>query len=91
MRTVTFFSSPTCHKCKDSLKYWNEISENNSDYIFAYEDTSENLDLAKKFNVMMLPTFLITEGGVEIARVSGYVSKKILQDFLNKWLTRNRE
>lgn len=91
MRTVTFFSSPTCHKCKDALKYWNEITASNKDYLYMYEDTAKDLNLARKYNVMMLPTFLITEGDKEIARVSGYVSKKIIQDFLNKWLTKEKE
>ena len=86
MKTVIFFSSPTCHKCKDVQKYWDDLVENNTGYNFSYEDTSVSLDRAQKFRVMVLPTILICEGDTELARVSGYVSKGILQEFLYKWV-----
>jgi hypothetical protein len=37
---------------------------------------------------MMLPTILITEEDKEVARVSGYVSRKIIQEFLYKWMNK---
>jgi thioredoxin-related protein len=58
--------------------------ENNTFFDYSFEDTSKSLELATRYKVMMLPTFLITEEGKEISRVSGYVSAKIMQEFLNK-------
>jgi glutaredoxin len=84
MRVVTFFSSPTCHQCHDAKKWWNEIVEGNTCFDYTTEDTDKSIEMAYKFKVMALPTFLITENGVEIGRISGYVSKKIMQDFLNR-------
>jgi glutaredoxin len=84
MRLVTFFSSPTCHQCKDAKKWWNEIVEGNTLYNYNFEDTNKSTEMAQLYGVIALPTFLITEDMVEIARISGYVSKKIMQDFLNR-------
>jgi thioredoxin-like negative regulator of GroEL len=86
VKTVVFFSSPTCHKCKDVQKYWNDLVENNTGYNFKHEDTSVELVLAQKFKVMVLPTILIMDEDREVARVSGYVSKGILQEFLYRWV-----
>jgi thioredoxin-related protein len=84
MRTVTFFSSPTCHQCHEAKKWWNEVVEGNTCFDYTVEDTDKDIALAYKYKVMALPTFLITEDGKEIDRISGYVSKKIMLDFLNR-------
>lgn len=85
MRTVVFFSGAKCVKCKEVKKFWNEIVEGNTFFDFVVEDTDKSLDMARTFHVNALPTFLVTEEGKEISRLSGeYVSKKVLQDFLNR-------
>lgn len=84
MRLVTFFSGSGCVKCKSIKKWWNEVVVNHTFYDFRIEDTDESLEMAAKYHVASLPTFLITEDGKEIARCSGEVSKKTMEDFLNK-------
>lgn len=84
MKTVYYFSGANCVKCKTVKKFWNEIVAVNTGFEFKEEDTDKSLALAAQYKVMALPTFLVVEVGVEKARISGEVSKKILQDFLDK-------
>jgi glutaredoxin len=84
MNKLTFFSSPTCHQCHDAKKWWKEIVESNPCFDYVIEDTDKSIEMAYKYKVMALPTFLVTDEGKELGRISGYVSKKIMQEFLNR-------
>jgi len=84
-KLVIFFSGSNCVKCKSVKKFWNEVTEEMDTYSFCVVNTDIDLTDAYKYKVMALPTFLIVDTeGKEIARISGEVSKKILQDFLEK-------
>ena len=88
MKTVIFFSGANCPKCKDVQKYWNDLVTENTGYNYQYGDTGKSLDLARKYKVMALPTILIIQGDKECTRMSGYLTKKIVQDKLREWVNK---
>lgn len=84
MKRVLFFTGANCVKCKEVHKFWNEVVEGNTMFNYTLIDTGKTLDEARKYKVLALPTFLVVDGEKELDRISGFVSKKLLEDFLRR-------
>jgi thioredoxin 1 len=81
MKTMKYFSATWCGPCKVFKPVMNEIA--GEGYHVEFIDVDNLSDLASKYNVRSVPTVVIEEGGVEVDRIVGSVSK---QQMLGKLL-----
>ena len=81
MKTMKYFSATWCGPCKVFKPVMNEIAGEGHHVEFI--DIDNMSDLASKYNVRSVPTVVIEEGGVEVDRIVGSVSK---QQMLGKLL-----
>ena len=81
MKTAKYFSATWCGPCKAFKPIMNEIKSEG--YYVEFIDIDNMSDLASKYNVRSVPTVVIEEGGVEVDRIVGSVSK---QQMLGKLL-----
>jgi len=78
------FWSPNCGPCRMMLPVLEELAEDNSDGAkFVKIDVSTNPQIAMKWEVMGVPTFVIFKDGEAVERMSGAQSKSRLQDSIN--------
>lgn len=81
MRTITFYSTTTCPSCR-MMKPWVNDLHLNVEYVTINIDSPE----IAEFNIMSVPTIIVWEDGVEIARLVGSHSKASLISFFNNTL-----
>lgn len=70
-RVVVDFYTPTCGPCRQMAPLFEEMALDNKDIKFAKIDASENYDLAAKFGIQSVPTFIVFEKGHKIAQTTG--------------------
>ena len=71
---MKYFSATWCGPCKVFKPVMNEIA--GEGYHVEFIDIDNLSDLASKYNVRSVPTVVIEEGGVEVDRIVGSVSKQ---------------
>lgn len=81
MRSITFYSTKTCPNCR-IMKTWVNDFRYNVDYITLDYDSPEITAL----NIQSVPTIIVAEEGIEIARITGAHSKASLKAFFDKTL-----
>ena len=74
MKTMKYFSATWCGPCKVFKPVMNEIAGEGHSVQFI--DIDQQQDLAAKHNVRSVPTTIIEEGGIEVDRIVGSVSKQ---------------
>jgi thioredoxin 1 len=80
------FYTPTCPPCRMFAPTLDQIATEQADTLKVVKiDASEEGELAAEFNITAVPTFVLLEGGVRKAQITGARSKK---DF-EKWLSEN--
>ena len=81
MKTIKYFSATWCGPCKVFKPVMNEIA--GEGYHVEFIDIDNMSDLANKYNVRSVPTVIVEEGGKEVDRIIGSVSKQqVLQKLL---------
>tara|TARA_B100001989_G_scaffold247992_1_gene220969 strand:+ start:525 stop:767 length:243 start_codon:yes stop_codon:yes gene_type:complete len=75
---ILFFSAPWCGPCKGMKKVLNEsiLKDLNIEII----DITEEVDLASKYMIMNVPTFIKLENNNEVSRKSGSVTIEQLKN-----------
>lgn len=85
MLRVLYFSAPWCGNCKAfGPVVENFIKETNAQLVKV--DVEKDLTLCEKYGIMNLPTLIILNDSVEVARVSGLVTKEVLLDKVKTFL-----
>ena len=80
---VDFFAT-WCGPCKMMLPIVEAIEKEMEGKVNVYKiDTDEATDLAMKYNIMSIPTFLIFKNGEVVNTVVGMKDKQELLDLLN--------
>ena len=80
------FYTPTCPPCRMFAPILDQIAAEQAGKLKVVKvDASEEGQLAAEFNIRAVPTFVLLEGGVRKAQITGARSKK---DF-EKWLSEN--
>ena len=76
MKTTKYFSATWCGPCKAFKPVMQELASagNNIQFI----DVDENNELASKYGIRSVPTVVVEEGGVEVDRVVGMQTKRVM-------------
>lgn len=80
------FWAPWCGPCKVMGPILDELSGELSDVEFAKVNCDDNSELAMRFNVLSIPTFVVMKGGSEVARFSGSMSKEMFKERLSSFV-----
>lgn len=82
---LVVFYSDWCHICKRIHEYVDELKEEYKDILKIAKANSEHtLELISSLNIKGVPTILLYKKGKLIQRINGFLSKRHLQDFLEK-------
>jgi thioredoxin 1 len=82
MKTLYYFTSPTCGPCK----MFRPVVENTVSELGIptnYIDISRSMDLANKYDVKSVPTSIIMEDNQILRRHVGIMSKDQFKQFIN--------
>ncbi len=76
------FWAPWCGPCQMMLPIVEQIAQERSDIKVGKINVDENMELAKKFKVMSIPTLIVMKNGEIAKRSTGAVSKDKLLEML---------
>jgi|TARA_B100001996_G_C18497664_1_gene530195 thioredoxin 1 len=81
MKTAKYFSATWCGPCQTFKPIMNEIKSEG--YYVEFIDIDNLSDLAQQYNVRSVPTVVIEENGVEVDRVVGMQTKRVMLERLS--------
>jgi thioredoxin 1 len=81
MKHVFYFTADWCGPCKKVRPIVQELIQDG--YSFQIIDVDIENELAKKFQISSVPTFILFKNEKSIKRVSGAQTKNQLEDFIN--------
>ena len=76
MKTAKYFSATWCGPCQRFKPIIQELASEG--YHVATLDIDVHKDLAEQYNVRSVPTVVIEENGVEVDRVVGMQTKRVM-------------
>ncbi len=82
MKQVYYFTADWCGPCKKVRPIVEELNRDQSDVKFQIIDVDSAGELARKFEVKSIPTFILIEDGQEVNRFTGAKTKKDLENFI---------
>ena len=77
------FWAPWCGPCKMVLPIVEEIAGERSDVKVGKINVDDEIELARKFRVMSIPTLMVFKGGQMVKKNVGALSKEELLEFIN--------
>lgn len=80
------FWAPWCGPCKVMAPIVEQIAAEMPDVTFAKVNVDDYADLAQRYNILSIPTFLVFKGGHVADQFSGSMAKESLQARLEKHL-----
>ncbi len=78
------FWAPWCGPCKMMSPIVEELATEVSGATFAKVNVDDHSDLAQRFNILSIPTFLVFKGGQVVEQFSGSMSKDALRARIEK-------
>jgi len=78
------FWAPWCGPCKMMTLIVDEVSEEIDTVIIGKVNVDENTDIAQKYNILSIPTFIVFKGGQVVEQFSGAMNKEQLKARLEK-------
>jgi len=84
MKTVYYFTADWCQPCKRTRPIVEELSREQAVAIFRIIDVDDTFELARKFEVRSIPTFILIDNQKEIGRITGGQTKESLEKFINE-------
>lgn len=82
MKHLLYFTADWCNPCQRTKPFAEELISEGANIKFI--DADFELDMVKNFKIMSIPTFVLIENGIEIARANGAKTKEELFRFLNE-------
>jgi thioredoxin 1 len=83
MKTVFYFTADWCGPCKKVKPIVEELNREQTNASFQIIDVDIEMELAKKFEIRSVPTFILIKDGAETNRLTGAQTKNQLEDFIN--------
>jgi len=85
---LVYFFAPWCGPCKLMHPVIEELMEvyKDKNIIIGEVNVDENSELAEKYGIMGIPTFIFFKEGKEIDQFSGYRSKDEISSLIDKHL-----
>ena len=81
------FYATWCGPCKQMAPVIEELSEDlEGKALFGKVNVDENINLAQRYKIMQVPTFLFVKVGKVMSRETGGISKEELAEELGVWL-----
>jgi thioredoxin 1 len=74
---VVDFSATWCMPCKMIAPVFEEMSDEFGDAVFIKVDVDEVSEIAQRYQVLAMPTFLFLRGGKIVGRFSGASAEKL--------------
>ncbi|NBS41983.1 thioredoxin [bacterium] len=81
---IVDFWAPWCGPCKIMAPVMEQLAGEMPDITFAKVNVDDHADIAQRYNILSIPTFLIFKGGHVVDQFSGTMSKEALQAKLEK-------
>ena len=82
MKQVYYFTADWCGPCKKVRPIVEELSRDQSEVKFQIIDVDSEEELARRFEVRSIPTFILIEDGQEVNRFTGAKTRKDLENFI---------
>ena len=83
MKTVFYFTADWCAPCKKVKPIVEELNIEQTDAKFQIIDVDIEMELAKRFEIRSVPTFILIKDGTEINRITGAQTRNSLIGFIN--------
>jgi len=80
------FWAPWCGPCKIMGPIVDQLAEEMPDVVFAKVSVDDCPDLAQRYNILSIPTFLVFKGGQVVDQSSGAMTKEALRARIEKHL-----
>ena len=81
------FWADWCNPCKMMLPTVDNLAENANDrYIVGKLNVDEQGDIASKFRIMSIPTFMLFKNGEAVEKIVGVQTEQALVDIIEKHL-----
>jgi thioredoxin 1 len=81
MSHVLYFTADWCNPCKKVKPIVEEINKKSMTK-FQLIDVDSEMELAKKFEIRSVPTFILIKDGKEIKRTTGAQTREQLKSFI---------
>lgn len=81
MKTAKYFSATWCGPCQTFKPIMKEVA--GAGHPIEFIDVDQNNTAATKYNVRSVPTVVIEENGVEVDRVVGMQTKRVMLERLS--------
>jgi thioredoxin 1 len=82
VKQVYYFTADWCGPCKKVRPIVEELTRDQSEVKFQIIDVDSEGELARRFEIKSIPTFILIEDGQEINRFTGAKTKKDLENFI---------
>ena len=83
MKSVFYFTADWCSPCKKVKPIVEELNKENLGTMFYIIDVDIEIEMAKRFEIQSVPTFILIKDGVESNRVTGAKTREELLEFTN--------
>ena len=78
------FWAPWCVPCKQIAPIVEQIAAEREDILVGKVNVDEEMELAREFRIMSIPTLVVVKGGEVTAKAVGFRSKEEILNLLNK-------
>ena len=78
------FWAPWCGPCKQIAPVVEQIAAEREDILVGKVNVDEEMELAREFRIMSIPTLVVVKGGEVTAKAVGFRSKDEILNLLNK-------
>ena len=85
-KTIYKVTTTTCGTCKMVQPHWEKSKASIPDVEFVEvvaDKSDEDMQFAKEYSVSQLPTFIVLDGGKEVARHQGFATEAQLKKLIS--------
>jgi thioredoxin 1 len=82
MKHIFYFTADWCNPCKKTKPIVEELNRESVDVRFQIIDVDIEGELARKFEIKSVPTFIVIQDGQEIKRTTGAQTREQLEGLM---------